>query len=80
MPEPSNGRGALAAGVSQGIDQMRLDAQQPQLEHLEQAARARTDDHDFGDDRIAQRGFSSRKAPVRPEGQARPAFESVGVW
>jgi hypothetical protein len=41
-----------------------LDAQQAQLKHLEQAAGTRTDDDDFGLDHR----------------QARPAFESVGVW
>ena len=37
------------------IDEVGLDAEQAQLEHLEQAAGTRADDDDFGDDRIAQR-------------------------
>ena len=39
--------GALSADVGQRIDQMCLDAQQTQLEHLKQAARPGTDDDDF---------------------------------
>ena len=42
--------GALAAGRAQRIDQMAADAQQSELENLEQPARAGANDHDFGDD------------------------------
>ena len=39
---------ALAASPGKGIDDMGLDAQQAQLEHLEQADRARADDERIG--------------------------------
>ena len=42
--------GALAAGRGQRIDQVAADAQEAELENLEQAAGAGANDHDFGDD------------------------------
>jgi hypothetical protein len=36
--------GALTARMLERVDDVRLDAEQPELEHLEQPARARTDD------------------------------------
>ena len=47
--------GALATRSCQGVEQMRLDAEQAELEHLEQTTGARTDDHDFGTDRLHDR-------------------------
>ncbi len=60
---------------------MRLDPEQPQLEHLEQTAGARADDgHRRG--RITPLGFGGRKQVHAGAGglQARPALASVGVW
>ena len=45
--------GALAAGRRQRIDHMRLDAQQAELEDLEQAGRTGADDDRFGRDGFA---------------------------
>src|SRR6185437_2494669 len=47
--------GALSARVSERIDHMGADAEQTQLEHLEQAAGPRPDDDYFGRDRLAGR-------------------------
>src|SRR5262249_13140352 len=41
---------ALAAGMRQRVDHVRLDLEQPQLEHLEQAHRAGADDDGIGFD------------------------------
>ena len=41
-------RGALPAGLVQRLHDLSLDAQQPELEGREQAARARADDHRVG--------------------------------
>jgi len=43
---------ALATRGGQGIDDMRLDLQQAQLEHLEQAGRPGADDHGVGLDSL----------------------------
>src|SRR5690606_1565156 len=43
----------LPAGDLERVDDMSFEAQQSQLEHLEQSARARTDDDDVGLDRMS---------------------------
>src|SRR6185312_1648863 len=63
--------GALAAGMRQRIDDAAADAEEPQLEDLEQAAGTRSDDDDLRRDRIGLRTLDA---------QARPALASVGVW
>ena len=60
-------------GRAQGIQQMRLDAQQAQFEYLEQSAGACAHDDDFGLDHVSHGNRARRR-------QARPALESVGVW
>jgi hypothetical protein len=68
---------ALAAGIGQGVDDVRLDLQQPELEHLEQPDGAGPDDERVGVDdlrlRLLRRGdghggrqrISSSSLPVR---------------
>jgi hypothetical protein len=46
----------LPADMGQGIDDMAANALQPQLEHLEQARRARTYDEGIGLDRMRSGG------------------------
>ena len=45
--------GALAADLVEDVDQMRLDVEQAELEHREQADRPRANDHNVGLDRFA---------------------------
>ena len=62
--------GALAARVRERIDHVAADAEQSQLEHLEQPAGARSDNDDLRRNRLVLRGLDA---------QARPALASVGV-
>ena len=72
---------ALPADDLQGIEHMRLDAEQTQLEHLEQAARSGTDNGNRRS-RLTRLAFVRRKRihGSRKSRQARPALASVGVW
>jgi hypothetical protein len=47
---------ALPARMLQGVDEVALDAQQPEFENLEQAGRACADDNGIGLDRLAGGG------------------------
>ena len=60
---------ALAAGRLQRIDDLRLQAEQPELEYLEQAARPGADDDDVRLDRMAlepKRGVGVRRHEQSP--------------
>jgi hypothetical protein len=48
--------GALPARVSQRVHDVGLDAEQPELEDLEETRRASADDHDVGGDGLAGGG------------------------
>ncbi len=57
--------GALPADLVEDVDQMRLDVEQAELEHREQADRPRADDHDVGLDGVAHSLYSRlRPAPL----------------
>ena len=51
--------GALAAGAVQNIDQVAFEIQEAQLEHGEQADRARADNGDIGFDGSGHSGYST---------------------
>ena len=53
--------GALPAGRAQRIHEVAGDSQQSELEHLEQPARAGTDDHDFSDDRRLRKRLGQKR-------------------
>jgi hypothetical protein len=48
--------GALTARMLERVDDVRLDAEQPELKHLKQPARTRTDDDGVRFDRRRRRG------------------------
>ena len=62
--------GALAARGRKRVEQVRLDAQQAELEHLEQAGRTGADDDRFGRDGLAQ--FRCRLQGYGPRNSSRP--------
>jgi isoquinoline 1-oxidoreductase subunit alpha len=82
--------GALSARGLQGIDQMGRDAQQAQLENLEQAAGAGADDDDFRADRrglgscihgaILAEGSRRARVGVRPQTALRARARPRAQW
>ena len=62
---------ALAPRVRERVDEVRADAEEPELEDLEQAAGTGSNHNHFREDGLALGSFDI---------QARPALASVGVW
>jgi hypothetical protein len=66
--------GALAARVPQGVHDVGLDAQQPQLERLEQAGRPRPDDDGIGLDRARTGCYAVCHDPLQAKSTSKAGF------
>src|SRR5207245_1767387 len=70
--------GTLAADLVEDVDQVRLDVEQPQLEHRKQSTRTCADNQRIGFDHFGHRLRPRSQTPVVPENH-RADYKFAGV-